>query len=245
MIYPVTVMVILAVAVYAIMTFVMPKIKEMFDNLGSELPALTTALVDASDFMVAKTAGVPNSAWVLIITIALVFTFLWWKRTKVGRMIWSKIVLRMPVFGGLMQKAALARFCRSISTLTSSGVGIVKALRITASAVGNPVYEKRIIAIANDVKRGITMGENMKDDVKFFPTMVVGMINVGEQTAQVDQITAKLAEFYEAEVDDTVANLSSLMEPLIIVVLGLTVGTLVIAVMLPILQSSDLAFSGS
>jgi type IV pilus assembly protein PilC len=149
--------------------------------------------------------------------------------------------MRAPIFGKLIRKTAVARFCRSISTLTSSGISILKTLDLTASSVDNPVYEKRIRLIAEDVKRGITMGENMKDDTVFFPSMVVGMIAVAEQTAQVDQITGKLADFFEEELDDMVKNLSSLMEPLIIVVLGGTVGFLVISVMLPILQSSDLA----
>ncbi len=244
MIYPITILIILAVAIYAVMTIVMPKIKDVFDSLGSELPAMTQMLINASDFMVGKTGPIPNGVWILVVIGVTIALFLWWKKTKSGRMIWTEITMRLPVFGILIKKTALARFCRSISTLTSSGVSILKALSITAGSVGNPVYEKRIRLIAEDVKRGITMGENMKDDVKHFPSMVVGMINVAEQTAQVDQITGKLADFYEEELDDMVKNLSRLMEPIIIVVLGGTVGFLVIAVMLPILQSSDLAFGG-
>lgn len=244
MIYPITIILILFGAMYAIMTFVMPKIKEVFDSLGSELPAMTQFLINASDFMVGKTGGIPNGLIIIMCLIAFVFTFLWWKKTKIGKILWTKAVMRLPVFGKLIKKAAIARLCRSISTLTNSGISIVKALYITSGSVGNPLYEKRIKLIAEDVKRGITMGENMKDD-PLFPTMVVGMINVAEQTAQMDQITGKLADFYEEELDDMVKNLSRLMEPIIIVVLGGTVGFLVIAVMLPILQSSDLASAGS
>ncbi len=241
MIYPITILLILAAAMYAIMTIVMPKIKDVFDSLGSELPAMTQFLIGASDFMVGKTGPIPNGLWVLIAIGSLFAVFSWWKKTTSGRIIWTEITMKLPIFGVLVKKAALARFCRSLSTLTSSGVSILKALSITAGSVGNPVYEKRIKLIAEDVRRGITMGENMKDDLKHFPSMVVGMVNVAEQTAQVDQITAKLADFYEEELDDMVKNLSRLMEPIIIVVLGGTVGFLVIAVMLPILQSSDLA----
>jgi type IV pilus assembly protein PilC len=243
MIYPITILIILGAAIYAVMTIVMPKIKDVFDSLGSELPAMTTFLINASDFMVGKTGPVPNGVWILIGLAVFITVFMWWKKTKAGRIIWANITMKLPVFGILIKKTALARFCRSLSTLTSSGVSILKALDITAGSVGNPVYEKRIKMIAEDVKRGITMGENMKDDVKHFPSMVVGMVNVAEQTAQVDQITGKLADFYEEELDDMVKNLSRLMEPIIIVVLGGTVGFLVIAVMMPILQSSDLAFS--
>ena len=244
MIYPITILVILGAAMYAVMTFVMPKIKEVFDSLGSQLPAMTQVLINMSDYMVGKTWGIPNGVLILIYIAGAIFLFLWWKKTRAGKVIWTKIVMKMPVFGNLIKKTALARFCRSLSTLTNSGVSILKALSITAGSVGNPVYEKRIRMIADDVKRGITMGENMKDDDEYFPSMVVGMISVAEQTAQVDQITGRLADFYEEELDDMVKNLSRLMEPIIIVVLGGTVGFLVIAVMLPILQSSDLAFGG-
>jgi type IV pilus assembly protein PilC len=244
MIYPITILVILGAAMYAVMTFVMPKIKEVFDSLGSKLPAMTQLLINMSNFMTAKTAGAPNSILIIIGIVVFIIIFLWWKKTRTGRIIWTEVIMKLPVFGKLIKKAALAHFCRSLSTLTNSGVSILKALSITAGSVGNPVYEKRIKMIAEDVKRGITMGENMKDDVKFFPSMVVGMINVAEQTAQVDQITGKLADFYEDELDDMVKNLSRLMEPIIMVVLGGLVGFIVIAVMLPILSSSDLAFSG-
>jgi len=245
MIYPIVILVILGAAMYAVMTIVMPKIKDVFDSLGSELPAMTKVLINMSNFMVGKTGPLPNGILIIIGIVVFIMFVRWWKHTKTGRIIWTEMIMRLPVFGILIKKTALARFCRSLSTLTSSGVSILKALSITANSVGNPVYEKRIRQIAEDVKRGITMGENMKDDVKFFPSMVVGMINVAEQTAQVDQITAKLAEFYEEELDDMVKNLSRLMEPIIIVVLGGTVGFLVIAVMLPILSSSDLAFGGN
>lgn len=152
-----------------------------------------------------------------------------------------RIVFRMPVFGKLTKKASLATFCRGLSTMVSSGIPIIKALRITAASVGNPLYYKRINQIAEDVKHGITMAENMKDDEYYFPNMVVGMIGVAEQTAQIDTITLKLAEFYEEEVDNMVKGLSSLMEPLIMVVLGGAVAFLVMAVMTPILSASDLA----
>ena len=245
MIYPITVLAILVVAMYAVMTVVMPKIKEVFESLGSELPAMTQFLINASDFMVGKSAGLLNAIWILIAIAVFITLFIWWKRTKTGSYLWTSFVMRLPVFGILVKKTAIARFCRSLSTLVNSGISIVKALYITAGSVGNPVYERRIKLIAEDVKRGITMGENIKDDVKHFPSMVVGMISVAEQTAQVDSITGKLADYYEAEVDDMIKNLSRLMEPIIIVILGGTVGFLVISVMLPILQSSDLAFGGA
>lgn len=240
MIYPIAILTIMSVVIYVIMAFVMPKIKEVFEGLGGKLPPLTQLLIKMSNFIVAKTGPLPNSIWLIIFIIVFLFIFFKWKKTKSGRIIWTLIIMRLPVFGKLIKKSAIARFCRSISTLTNSGVSIVKSLYITAASVSNPIYEERIKLIASDVKKGITMGENLKDD-PLFPSMVVGMINVAEQTAQVDQITEKLAEYYESEVDDMVKNLSKLMEPIIMVVLGLTVGFLVVAVMQPMLESSDLA----
>jgi len=244
MIYPVVVISIMMIAGFVVMTFVMPKIKEMFEGLGGELPAMTQTLITVSDFMAGQTAGLPNSFLIAITILGGVAGFLWWKKTPLGRHIWSTIVLRIPIFGKLSQKVALARFCRSLSTLNSSGISILKALRISADSVGNAVYKKRIHLIADDVKQGITMGENMEDEKNLFPAMLVGMVSVAEQTAQIDKITGKLADYYEEEVDDMVKGLSALMEPIIIVILGLSVGFLVIAVMLPILEASDLAAMG-
>ncbi|MBU0727675.1 type II secretion system F family protein [Patescibacteria group bacterium] len=241
MIYPIVIIVLMLGAGFAVMTYVMPKIKDMFQNLGGELPASTVTLINISDFLVDTTLGIPNSALVLIVLALLVAIFIKWKKTKVGAILWAEAVFKFPVFGKLSRKVALARFCRSLSTMVSSGISIIKALRITATSVGNPVYERRVNQIAEDVKQGITMAENMKDDTKHFPNMVVGMIGVAEQTAQIDSITAKLADYYEEEVNDTVKGLSALLEPIILVVLGLAIGFLVISVMMPILSASDLA----
>lgn len=240
MIYPIVVIVLLIAAGIAVMTFVMPKIKEVFDSLGGELPVTTQFLIKTSDFMVSSTMGVSNVLWGIGGFIGAVVAFNFWRKTASGAILWSKILLATPIFGSLFQKLALAQFCQSMAILTSSGLSIIKVLRITSDSVANPIYKKRILKIADDVVQGIPMGDNLKGD-PLFPSMVVGMISVAEQTAQLDVISQKLADFYEEEVSDMIKNLSSLMEPLIIVVLGGAVGFLVISVMLPILQSSDLA----
>jgi len=241
MIYPIVIIIIMVGAFMAVMILVMPKIKDMFQGLGGKLPAITMTLINMSDWLVSSTMKIPNYALLIGGIIAFVFVFIKWKNTKWGGMVWMRIVFRMPIFGKLTKKAALAHFCRGLSTMVSSGIPIIKALRITATSVGNPIYQHRINLIADDVKHGITMAENMKDDEYFFPNMVVGMIGVAEQTAQIDSISAKLAEFYEEEVDNMVKGLSSLMEPVIMVVLGGAVAFLVMAVMTPILSASDLA----
>lgn len=241
MIYPVVIVIIMVAAFITVMVMVMPKIKDMFEGLGGELPAMTQALVGMSDWFVSSWIGLPNFLWLIVFIIVFVIVFLQWKKTKWGSIMWIRFVFVMPLFGKLSKKISLAHFCRGLSTMVSSGIPIIKALRITAASVGNPIYKKRINQIADDVKHGISMAENMKDDEYYFPNMVVGMIGVAEQTAQVDNITEKLAKYYEDEVDTMVKSLSSLMEPIIMVILGGAVGFLVVAVMEPILSASDLA----
>lgn len=241
MIYPIVIIGIMVAAFAAVMILVMPKIKEMFDGLGGELPLITQTLISLSDFFVASWLGIPNAVWVLIFLGIFIYLFIKWKQTKWGAYMWMRFVFVMPLFGKLTKKASLAHFCRSLSTMVGSGIPIIKALRITAASVGNLIYQKRINQIAEDVKHGITMAENMKDDTYYFPSMVVGMIGVAEQTAQIDTISEKLALYYEEEVDNMVKGLSALMEPIIMVILGAGVGFLVIAVMEPILSASDLA----
>lgn len=241
MIYPVVIIFVMLGAGVAVMVLVMPKIKDMFQGLGGKLPAMTQVLISMSDWLVADFMGIPDVLWLIGTFVVLLVVFLQWKKTKWGAYMWMRIVFRLPLFGKLTKKASLATFCRGLSTMVSSGIPIIKALRITAASVGNPIYQRRINQIADDVKHGITMAENMKDDEYYFPNMVVGMIGVAEQTAQIDNITLKLAEFYEEEVDNMVKGLSSLMEPIIMVVLGGAVAFLVMAVMTPILSASDLA----
>ncbi len=241
MVYPVVIVIIMMAAFITVMVLVMPKIKDMFVGLGGELPAMTQALVGMSDWFVSSYMGIPNFLWLMASVVVFVVVFKQWKKTKWGNVLWIRFVFVMPLFGKLSKKISIAHFCRGLSTMVSSGIPIIKALNITAASVGNPLYKKRINQIADDVKHGIGMAENMKDDLYYFPNMVVGMMGVAEQTAQVDNITEKLAKYYEDEVDTMVKSLSSLMEPIIMVVLGGAVAFLVIAVMEPILSVSDLA----
>ncbi|MDH5597144.1 MAG: type II secretion system F family protein [Candidatus Peregrinibacteria bacterium] len=241
MIYPIVIITIMIAAFIAVMVLVMPKIKEMFEGLGGELPPTTQKMIALSDWFVSDFLGISNAIWLIIWFGVFIVVFMKWKQTNWGAYLWTRFVFVMPLFGKLSKKASLAHFCRGLSTMVSSGIPIIKALRITAASVGNMVYEKRIHLIADDVKHGITMAENMKDDQYYFPNMVVGMMGVAEQTAQIDNISQKLADYYEEEVDNMVKGLSALMEPLIMVVLGGAVALLVIAVMEPILSASDLA----
>ena len=240
MIYPLVILSLMAVAFVVVMVVVMPQIKEMFEGLGGTLPTMTLILIAISDFFVAQSWGISNALWILFGLLIFAYLFSKWKNTVWGAYAWTRFVFALPIFGKLSKKASLAHFARSLSTMVGSGIPIIKALRISAASVGNSVYQKRIGQVADDVKHGISMAENMKDDLYYFPSMIVGMMGVAEQTAQIDKISQKIATYYEDEVDNMVKSLSSLMEPVIMVVIGSAVGFLVIAVMEPILSASDL-----
>ncbi|MCT4592129.1 MAG: type II secretion system F family protein [Candidatus Gracilibacteria bacterium] len=242
MMYPVAIVLVLVVVTSAVIILVIPKLEDMFGKAGAELPGATKALIAASNFLTGSVVGgLPN--WVLCIVgfVAFLIGLSAWKKTEKGKYLWDTFMLALPIFGGLNRKVALSRFCNSLATLTRSGIAIVKAIKITADIVGNEVYKKRIMLIADDVQRGITIAENIKDDKKMFPVMLVSMIGVGEQTAQLDNVSEKVADFYDEEVDNVVKNLSSLMEPLVILLIGGVVGFLVAAIMGPIMKMSEVA----
>lgn len=243
MIYPTVIFIILILAIFAVMTFVIPQIKEMFENFDAELPMATQMLINFSDFMVRKAGplNLPNAANLVIGLLLFIMAIGYGKTIPQGKYIWDSMMLRLPVFGVLNKKVAIAKMCRGLSTLITSGVPIVKAITVCSNMIGNELYRRRILRIGEDVKIGIGIADNMRGDHKYFPPMVISMVGVGEQTAQLDKTTLKMAEFYEEEVDDLVKNISALLEPIIIVVVGLSVGGLVIAIMLPILSLSDLA----
>lgn len=241
MIYPSVIFSAVIIAGLIMMYAVVPQITAIFKDANVELPLMTRIVVGISDFLQAKTLGMPNIVNVFGGMFVLAVLFMKWKRTVSGKKIMDTLILKMPVFGLITKKAILAQFCQGVSSLSSSGISIIKTLRIVSEIVDNEVYRVRILMIADDVKRGISIGENLKGDTKLFPPMVTSMIAVGEQTAQLDTVTEKVAEFYQSEVDDLVKNLSSLLEPFIIVFLGIGVGFLVGALMKPIMMMSEVA----
>lgn len=241
MMYPAVIMSFVLIAGLVMMYFVVPQITAVFADSGVELPLLTRIVVAISDFLKDSTIGLPNIGLITLGFIGFVLGFLKWKTTLSGKKILDKVVLKLPLFGTLMRKSILAQFCQNLSSLSSSGISIIKSLRIVSEIVDNEEYRQRILMIADDVKRGISIAENLKDDTKLFPTMVTSMIAVGEQTAQLDTVTEKIAKFYQDEVDDMVKNLSALLEPFIIVFIGVGVGLLVAALMKPIMMMSEVA----
>jgi len=232
--YPAFIMVVVVLVVAAMMIFVVPKMAEIFSQSGNELPLLTRIVISTSNFMIDK--------WAILLGLFLgsILAFIGARRTEQGKYTTDWILINIPVFGQLVQKSILARFSRSLGNLLTSGVPIIQGLVINAGGLGNEVYKKRIILASEDLAQGIPLGESLRDSPEF-PTMMVQMISVGEQTAQLDNISVKIAEYYEDEVDTMVAGLSKVIEPLILIIVGGIVGLIIGAVMLPIIQLTQVA----
>jgi type IV pilus assembly protein PilC len=227
MVYPIAVIVIAALVVGVILWKVIPTFASLFAGLGATLPLPTRIVIAASNGMV---QFVP---FVIPGVIALVFGFRTFYGTPSGRRLVDSTVLRMPVLGNLMRKIAVARFCRTLSTLLASGVSILEALDITARTAGNAIVEDAIMLTRKSIEGGDTIAAPLKE-TGVFPPMVVQMIGVGEATGALDTMLQKIADFYEEEVDVAVAGLLTLLEPIMIAFLGGVVGGIVIAMYLPI-----------
>ncbi|MGD0947920.1 MAG: type II secretion system F family protein [Candidatus Binatia bacterium] len=229
MIYPATIVTV-AVGVTAILlVFVIPVFAELFESFGQSLPAPTQFTINLSNFTVAYFKYMVG----VVIAAAVVCRQLY--RTEGGRLSFDHFFLQLPVFGDLVRKTAVARFTRTLSTLLSSGVPILEALAITARTAGNKVVERAVLATRVSISEGRTIAEPLGQS-KVFPPMVCQMIAVGEATGALDSMLQKIADFYEDEVDNAVANLTALMEPLVILFLGVVVGGLVISMYLPIFK---------
>lgn len=233
MVYPAFIVTVMLLVVAGMMIFVVPRISQIFTDSGKRLPALTEIVIASSNFMS------NHWAWIFGGILGIILAVIGAHKTQQGRYTIDWILLHLPVFGQLVQKSVLARFTRLLGNLLRSGIPIIQSLQINSKGLGNEVYRRRIELAAEDVSRGIGLGETLRD-LPEFPAMMVQMISVGEQTAQLDNITVKIADYYEEEIDDTVASLSKVLEPVIIVVLGGVVGVIVGAIMLPIIQLADL-----
>jgi type IV pilus assembly protein PilC len=227
MIYPIAVIVIAALVVGAILWKVIPTFANLFAGLGAQLPLPTRIVIAASNGLVRF------MPFVLVGIGAAIFAFRAYYGTPAGRKVVDSIILKMPVLGLLMRKIAVARFCRTLSTLLASGVSILEALDITARTAGNAVVEEAILKTRKSIEGGETIAQPLKE-TRVFPPMVVQMIGVGEATGALDTMLGKIAEFYEEEVDVAVAGLLTLLEPIMIFFLGIVVGGIVIAMYLPI-----------
>jgi type IV pilus assembly protein PilC len=227
MIYPIAVIVIATVVVTVILWKVIPTFASLFAGLGAELPLPTRVVIALSN-------GVVTFMPYMIVTlIAGAFGFRAYYATEGGRRTIDGITLKLPILGMLMRKIAVARFCRTLSTLLASGVSILEALDITAKTAGNAIVEDSIITTRRSIERGETIAQPLRE-TGVFPSMVVQMIGVGEATGALDTMLGKIADFYEEEVDIAVAGMLTLLEPIMIAVLGGVVGGIVIAMYMPI-----------
>jgi type IV pilus assembly protein PilC len=227
MIYPVAVIVIAGVVVAAILWKVIPTFASLFAGLGAQLPMPTRIVIAASDMLV-------SYGWIGIIILGLLgYALKNYYGTNNGRHTIDALLLKTPILGNILRKVAVARFCRTLSTLLASGVPILDGLDITAKTAGNAIVENAIMTTRASIERGETISTPLRE-TNVFPSMVVQMINVGETTGALDAMLGKIADFYEEEVDTAVAGLLTLMEPVMIAFLGVIVGGIVIAMYLPI-----------
>jgi type IV pilus assembly protein PilC len=227
MVYPVAVIVIATVVVGAILWKVIPTFANLFKGLGAELPLPTRIVITASNMLVAY---IP---YIIAAGVGIVIGFKKYYGTENGRHAVDNVLLKMPIMGSVLKKIAVARFCRTMSTLLASGVPILDGLEITARTSGNAIIEEAIMSTRRSIERGETIAAPLRQTA-VFPPMVVQMIGVGEATGALDTMLSKIADFYEEEVDAAVAGLLTLLEPLMIALLGGIVGGIVIAMYLPI-----------
>ncbi|HFC7762902.1 TPA: type 4 pilus assembly protein PilG [Neisseria meningitidis] len=226
--YPVSVIAVAIGLVFVMMIFVLPAFKEVYANMGAELPALTQTVMDMSDFFV-------SYGWMVLIALGFaIYGFLKLKARsiKIQRRM-DAILLRMPIFGDIVRKGTIARWGRTTATLIAAGVPLVDVLGSTAGAAGNLIYEEATREIRTRVIQGLSMTSGMRA-TELFPNMMLQMSSIGEESGSLDDMLNKAAEFYEDEVDNAVGRLSAMMEPIIIVILGLVIGTLLVAMYLPL-----------
>jgi type IV pilus assembly protein PilC len=230
MFYPISVIVVATVVVWVIMIFVIPAFKQVFTSFGADLPAPTLLVMAMSDFVVAW--------WWLgfLFIIGAIFAFFTLKRRSAAfRYAIDRIALRIPIIGAILEKATIARWTRTLQTMFAAGVPLVESLDAVGGAAGNSVYAAGTKRIQTEVSTGSSL-TNAMTNTNLFPSMVLQMTQIGEESGSLDNMLGKIADFYEREVDDAVAALSSLLEPLIIVFLGVVIGGLVIAMYLPIFK---------
>jgi type IV pilus assembly protein PilC len=228
--YPIAIMVVAFIVTAILMIFVIPQFSEMFKGFGADLPALTQIVIDLSKIFVAYWWAIFGGL------IGAVVAFIQArKRSRAFNHFMDRMLLQVPVFGQLVNKAAIARYARTLGTMFAAGVPLVEAMQSVAGASGNIVYEMAILRMRDEIATGTQLQAAMRE-AQLFPNMVVQMTAIGEESGSLDSMLSKVADFFEAEVDDAVDNLSALMEPMIMAVLGVLIGGLVVAMYLPIFK---------
>jgi type IV pilus assembly protein PilC len=233
MIYPCTIVVVAAAVVTILLIYVIPVFGELYGGAGKALPLPTQMTINVSNWFRAY------FLYIVALVVAIIVAIRLYYKTENGRVVIDGLLLRFPVIGDLLRKVAVARFSQNMSILLSSGVPILDGLAITAKTAGNKVIEQAVMKCRVSISQGKTIAEPLAES-KIFPPMVCQMVAIGENTGSLDSLLKKVAEFYEEEVDSAVANLTALMEPIIMVVLGVIIGGLVISMYLPIFQLGSL-----
>jgi type IV pilus assembly protein PilC len=228
--YPVAVLIVAVGIMTLLLTFVVPKFKEVFSGMNITLPTFTTIVLRISDIV--RTHFLETTAVVVVCVVLFLMTI---RLTKSGRRIWDAVKLKLPAFGPVISKVAISRFCRTLGTLVSSGVPILQALTIVKETSGNVIISSAISSVHESVKEGETITAPLEGS-RVFPPMVVSMVDVGEQTGALPEMLLKIADNYEEEVDNAVTAMTSLLEPIMIIFLALVVGSIVIAMFLPLIK---------
>lgn len=237
--YPAAVIIVAFLVTAIIMIFVIPQFESLFAGFGADLPAFTRVVVNMSEFVQAYW-------WAIVMAMigGVVFFSNTYQRSRKFRQTMDRLLLKAPIFGNIVNKAAIARFARTLSTMFAAGVPLVEAMESVSGATGNVVYSDAVLRMREDIATGQALQISMKQQ-NLFPHMVIQMVAIGEEAGSLDSMLAKVADFYEEEVDNAVDALSSLLEPLIMVILGTLIGGLVIAMYLPIFQMGQAVLGGS
>ena len=228
--YPAAVLVVAAIVTTILLIFVIPEFENLFQGFGADLPAFTRMVINLSEF-------VRDKGWLIVVAIVAAVTAYtaMYKRSRALREAQDRLMLKLPVIGAILEKASIARFARTLSTMFAAGVPLVEALESVSGATGNIVFENGTLEIRDEVATGQRLQRAM-ENTGLFPNMVIQMIAVGEESGSLDEMSAKVADFYEEDVDNAVDNMSSLLEPMIMAILGILVGGLVVAMYLPIFK---------
>jgi len=232
--YPIVIIGILFLVLALMMVMVIPQMTSLFTQTGAKLPLITQIVIGMSDFLRY------NTIYIILGFAVLIAVFIVWKKSKSGKYNWDSFKLHVPIIGGLIQKSTLSQFSRSLGNLLGSGVSIIQSMTIISNAMKNEVYRRKIKFAGDDIRTGIPLAETLRNS-KYFPIMLVNMIEIGEQTAQLESVTKKIADFYDEEVDLAVQSLTKVIEPIIMVFVGVAVGGLVASIMLPIMSLADIA----
>lgn len=232
--YPISVLVVAMIVTTILLIFVVPTFAEMFSGFGADLPAFTQFVVGMSDFMIEK-------GWLVGLAIAGIISGFMAakKRSRKFNENLDKLALKLPLFSGLTHSSSVARFSRTLATMFAAGVPLVEAMVSVAGASGNSVYQKAIMRIRDDIAQGTTLQASLSQYKDLFPNMLVQMVGIGEESGALDEMLSKVADYYEAAVDDAVDNLTTLMEPLIMSFLAVVIGGLVIAMYLPVFKMGE------